>query len=233
MTGYELKFHPRGFQGPRLARGHRHVGGNLVRSTPEERHWAIAAIVAAVVAAGASAYATYNQYQQQAAQTKYNQQVATANARAAQDQAAANAEMVRTRAAKVLAAQRAAYGASGVTLEGSSPLAVQADSAFQAEMDAQRQLYEGNFKAWGYDTQAAYFRWQHNNLVKNQWPSTIISGVAAGVSTYAGMGGRGGGGYTASAAPDTAAPAYYQQDQTGTTLLSGSAQVPRYRSQYS
>src|SRR5262249_6097014 len=56
----------------------------------------------------------------------------------------------------------AAYGASGVTAEG-SPLDVLASSAYKAEMDRQTILYDGRIKAMGYEDQAALDRAKAGN----------------------------------------------------------------------
>ena len=175
----------------RLTPKARHLNALGVRE--EERHYAaaIVAVVAAVVAAGVAAYSAYNQNQNQQDQLKYNQKVATANARAADDAAAANAEVQRERAAHFLASQRAAVGATGGTFDSGSALSLMADSAYNAEMDAQKLLYEGHYKAWQYDTAAAGYRWQRMKLADQQWTNTLLTGASAGLSTYAGAGGFG------------------------------------------
>lgn len=80
----------------------------------------------------------------------YNAAVARNNALAARQQASANAEAQGRESRRRLGAMRAAYGASGVTMEG-SPLDVIEQSAMEAELDRQNILYSGELKASGYE----------------------------------------------------------------------------------
>ena len=217
----------------REARGHHHHAPaarprhhDALGVRAEARHYAFAAgatiatvltVAAAATTAAIAAYSAYNQNQNEQDLLKYNQKVATANARAADDAAAANAEVQRERAAKFLSTQRAAVGATGATLDSGSALSLMADSAYNAEMDAQRLLYEGHYKAWQYDTQAAGFRWQRLQLADNQWTNTLLAGVGAGVKSYASSG------YPGLSSEPTAKVGGYG---AGETLLTGS--IPRY-----
>ena len=94
-----------------------------------------------------------NQGQQAADAARYNAAVAQNNATAARQQAAANAEAQARRARQQIGSMRAAYGASGVSLEG-SPLDVIEASAAAAEMDRQNILYSGELRAGGYESTA-------------------------------------------------------------------------------
>lgn len=85
-----------------------------------------------------------------------------ANARAKQaryqaaytrDQTAAAMIRQNKESRRVLGAMRAAYGAAGVTVEG-SPLDVLAESAANAELDRLTIKYSGELKAKGFDTDA-------------------------------------------------------------------------------
>ena len=80
---------------------------------------------------------------------EYNAAIAERNAGIARDQANADAEAQGRFARQKIGAARAAYGASGVTLEG-SPIDVLAMSASNAELDRLNILHAGEIKAMGY-----------------------------------------------------------------------------------
>ena len=88
-------------------------------------------IVAAAIAAGASVAGGLQQQEQ----AKVNAQVLEDQARVQKQAAALEADTLRRQAEAVKSRQRAAYAASGVTLEG-SPLQVLEDTAAEAELDA-------------------------------------------------------------------------------------------------
>lgn len=94
--------------------------------------------------AQADAQAKAAAYQQQVAER--DKQIADQNRVLALQQGEIAADDQRRENRRQLSAIRAAYGASGLTLEG-SPLAVLEDSAFETELDAQRASYEGRVKA--------------------------------------------------------------------------------------
>lgn len=95
-----------------------------------------------------SSAAQYN-----AAVARNNAIVAQQNAQIAADQAAADARRQRDQAIKEKGKMRAAYGASGVTVEG-SPLDVLEESALNAELDALITEYNGGLRARAYQNQA-------------------------------------------------------------------------------
>src|SRR5262245_58059242 len=107
-----------------------------------------AAIVGTVVAAAGAVSSGIAQSHA----ADYSAQVAQQNAQLAKQQAQQNAEIQAAQARQQLGATAAAYGASGVTAEG-SPLDVLASSAYKAEMDRQTILYDGRIKAMGYEDQ--------------------------------------------------------------------------------
>lgn len=84
---------------------------------------------------------------------KYNAAVAGQRATAAKQQAAADMDKKRRDTVRRLGSIRAAYGASGVTLEG-SPLDVLAESAANAELDVLTIKYKGDLEATGYGNEA-------------------------------------------------------------------------------
>lgn len=83
----------------------------------------------------------------------YNAQLAQRNAGIARDQAAADADAQARHARRVIGGARAAYGASGITMEG-SPLDVLEMSAANAELDNRSILYKGELRAMGYEDTA-------------------------------------------------------------------------------
>lgn len=87
-------------------------------------------------------------------QGDYNAAIAQRNAMLATSQAAADAALQQRDAARRIGSARAAYGASGITMEG-SPLDVLTASAAQAELDKQNILAGGARKAIGYQETGA------------------------------------------------------------------------------
>ena len=116
-----------------------------------------AVIAVSVAAAAAQAYSIYQTGQSQAAAARYNRQVAQNQATLARQQAALEEETTREKQRRFMAAQRAAFGAAGVTEEG-SPLLVMADTARQAERDLQLIRYGGEVSAAGFEAQAGLQR---------------------------------------------------------------------------
>lgn len=99
----------------------------------------------AVSAMGAQA-----QGQSAAMAQQFNADIAGRNAGLARDAAAYDASIQERNARMQMGAIRAAYGASGVTAEG-SPLDVLQMSVTNAERDRQQILYRGELKALGYE----------------------------------------------------------------------------------
>jgi hypothetical protein len=152
---YELLAAPRRAPGIlREGRGQRRVGP--LGAGPRERHTGVEIAVVAVAVAGAavSAYAAYESGQQQAAAARYNRKVAQNQATSAQDQGELAAERERERNRRLLASQRAAYGASGVITTEGSPLLVQMDSAREAVRSEQLLRYNADLAETGFRSQA-------------------------------------------------------------------------------
>lgn len=117
---------------------------------------ATTAVVATLAIAGAavSAYSAVTAGEAQSDAATRNAQVASQNATVATQQAQANAEIQQRRAAQVIGASRAAFGASGVDGSTGSPLDVLASSASSAELDRQGVIYQGRLKAMGFQNTA-------------------------------------------------------------------------------
>lgn len=104
---------------------------------------AVMAVAAVVSAVGAVRSAQAN-----SAAANFNAQVSERNAVVARQQAAADEARQRSITQRRLGSIRAAYGASGVTMEG-TPLDLLEDSAAQAELDALTIRYKGELAAIG------------------------------------------------------------------------------------
>ncbi len=110
----------------------------------------------------------------------YNAALAERNAGIATQQAAADEAQLRRTAAMRQGAARAAYGAAGVTLEG-SPLDVLQASASAAEYDALNLRYRGELRSMGYADEAA--------LNKSKAGSAMTAGyINAGAALFGGAG---------------------------------------------
>ncbi|MDP3939805.1 MAG: hypothetical protein Q8R92_16935 [Deltaproteobacteria bacterium] len=89
--------------------------------------------------------------------SEYNAGIAERDAGIAREQAARDADAQKRGTLRAIGAARAAYGASGITVEG-SPLDVLESSAAAAELDRQNILYKGELRAMGYQETAALDR---------------------------------------------------------------------------
>jgi hypothetical protein len=116
----------------------------------------------------------------------YNAAVARQSAQASVDKAAYDEEMHRERVRKLISSQRAAYGASGVDIEG-SPLLLLEDTAAQGEMDALAIRYGGEVEASQKRSQAELYELQGKNAKKASYykaGSSLLSGGASIAKTY-------------------------------------------------
>jgi hypothetical protein len=143
-------------------------------------------IIGTVVAAGASAYAGYSAYQQ----GKYQEKVASNNARFQRDLgernaaavlAASRAEQARFRreSQRRLAATRAGIAGSGFRLEG-TPLELMGDQASEAEENAMLIRHAGRVNA-----QQARFGGAidyRNSMVQGQ--SAMMAGTSQAIGAY-------------------------------------------------
>ena len=108
-----------------------------------------AATVGTIVSVAGSVAGGVQGYQM----AQYNAKVAQRQAQAAKMQAQFEEDRLRDKAARTMGSARAAYGKSGVLMEG-SPLDVMAQSATDAEMDALALRWGGNLRANNYRAQA-------------------------------------------------------------------------------
>jgi hypothetical protein len=153
----------------------------------EDRHWAIAAVVATVIAAAVSAYAAYEAGQQQEAMAKYQSKIAKNQAQAAQNAAQVAESNHREQDRRIMAEQRALVGGSGLSTEG-APLFVMLDSAKQAELDAIRLRYGGQLQAGGFLDQAKLFQYEGRQAAQAgelAAGTTLLTGAASAAGGYA------------------------------------------------
>lgn len=111
-------------------------------------------------------------------QGQFNARVQARNAAVARDQAAAEIARQRIAARKTIGSMRAAYAASGVTVEG-SPLDVLEESAAAAELDTQTLRYRGELRAQGAEIGASLENYKGNEAQRAGWISaagTIFGG---------------------------------------------------------
>lgn len=113
---------------------------------------AVAAIplITTAITTAVSIAGQMQQAKAQSSAANYNQKVAQRNAKIALQQGDADAEAQRRKNLITLGAMRAAYGASGVTAEG-SPLDVLETSATNMELDRQSILTKARLRAMGYE----------------------------------------------------------------------------------
>lgn len=154
---------------------------------------AVAAI--AVVAAAASAYAAYSSSEAQARAIDYQKKQQRINAKQAQDAAQAAADIAHERHQRVLASQRAALGASGVTTTEGSALLVQMDAAEQAALEEGRIRAAGQTAATGLENQAKLFAYNARETRRAGYiaaGTSLLGGTAKAYGAYAGSTGAGG-----------------------------------------
>ena len=148
----------------------------------------IVGAIAALAGAAVSAYGAIQQGEAAAATGKYNARVAQQQADAARQAAAANAETKRRELDRVLGAQRARYGASGVIGSEGSPLLVMMQSEEEAALDVARVRYGGTAQAYGLEAEARLSRFQGKQARRQgylQAAGAILTGVSGAAGIYA------------------------------------------------
>lgn len=115
----------------------------------------------------ASAYSAYAAYEANVAQQRaiqYQRRQSEIQQKQARDAAMAAAERKHAEHARILAAQRMALGASGVTGTEGSSLILQVESAMEAALDEERVRAAGEAYSTGFANEGKIFRWQGNRL---------------------------------------------------------------------
>lgn len=145
------------------------------------------AIGASLAASGVGAYYAYKASEDQARAINYQKRQAQINAKQARDAAAASAELAHERHKRILAAQRMALGASGVTSDEGSPLMLQLDAAEQAALEEARIRNAGATAATGLENQARLFRAQAKDVRTAGYigaGTTLLGGISRAAGSY-------------------------------------------------
>lgn len=148
-------------------------------------------VIAMVMMAVGTAVSVMGQMQQGRNAKKaadYNAAIADRNAGIARQQAEQDAQAQQRQARLQQGAAVAAYGKSGVAIEG-SPLDVLEQSASLAELDRQTILYRGELRAMGYADDANLSQFQGKAAMqqaRSSAASTILMGGAKAAGMYGG-----------------------------------------------
>lgn len=151
---------------------------------------AVAAVSAtsALASAGVGVYGAYRQAESQKQMSDWNSKVAQNSAFSAHQQGEAEANLVRTRGLKLMGAQQAAAGRSGVTLGGSVD-SVMYDSSLQNELDQMSSLYRGELTSDRDLNQSISDQYSGSQAQANapfQAAGSILTGVGAAGQSVAG-----------------------------------------------
>lgn len=163
----------------------------------------IIAGIFALLGGGVAAYGQVKQGQAAEAAGRYNARVAEQQAVATRQAAAADAETKRRQLDRVLGAQRARYGASGVIGSEGSPLLVMMQSEEEAALDVARVRYGGAAQSFGLEQEARLQRFQGKQARRQSYlgaTGSLLQGLAGATSAYGlGMSGSGARGAAAGA----------------------------------
>jgi len=143
--------------------------------------------VVGAIGAIASANAQAEAAEQNARIQDYNRQVSERNKAATNAATDAEAAEKRRENARTMASMRAAYGASGLAMSGSS-LDVLEDTAYEQELDVEKVRYRGHVKAVGYTDEAANYGMK-SALAMSEAKNARTSGtISAAASFFGGVG---------------------------------------------
>ena len=151
----------------------------------------IIAAVFSILGSAVSAYGQIKQGQQAEGVGRYNAQVAEQQAASGRQAAAADAETKRRQMDRILGTQRARYGASGVTSEG-SPLLVMMQSEEEAALDVARVRYGGDAQAYGLEAEARLQKFRGKAARRQSYlgaTGSLLQGVAGAAGAFKGVGG--------------------------------------------
>lgn len=140
-----------------------------------------------------SAYGALKGGYDKASTDTYNSTVALNNAQIATQQAQEKSRRITQNATMVLGAGRAAYGASGVTSDGSAA-DVLAAGAKKATIDAITAEQAGSIRATAYQNASAQDLWEASNDKTNAWLGAASTMLSAGSNAYGSSIGSTGGG---------------------------------------
>ena len=147
---------------------------------------AVSAIIGLVIAA-VQAYAAYEQGQAQQEVYDYNAKVARQQAESAKQAATLQAEADRERSRRIIGRQRSLYGVAGVEVDAGSPLLIKADSARQAELNAQAIEWQGAVQAQNFMQESVLDRFMGRAAARAGTfgaGSTLLKAAGREVTTY-------------------------------------------------
>jgi len=150
---------------------------------------ALPMLIMAVVSTGFQMYSSYQEGKTAAAMAEYNAKIMEQQARQQGKVALIEARRLRDEKERYLGMQRAAFSATGFTLEG-SPLEVMAETANQWEWDISLNTYDRQLKAANLEGQANIYRMQKAAAKMKATMGMIGSGLA-GATDLATMGSMG------------------------------------------
>lgn len=133
--------------------------------------------------------AIHNQAKYEASVAKQNAKIAEQQSLSAGEKGAYEQAQTRTQAEKIMAAQKAAYGASGIDISGGTPLSVLAGTAKAAEQDVAAQRYNTALQMWGLQSEAEMYKTQAKNIksaARAKMISSLISGATQAKSAFGG-----------------------------------------------
>jgi len=148
--------------------------------------WMAIATVTAVAATGVSAVSQIQQGKEQQKWSEYNAAVAERDAKAATAAAGYEASQKRKETERLLGRQRALYGKSGVTMEG-SPLELMSETAAEGELDALMIQRTGAVSAQRYGEEATLSRMKGSSAKRaGYWGAgtTLLTGAGSAASSY-------------------------------------------------
>lgn len=155
------------------------------------------ALVLGIVGGAISAIGAIQSANSQAAAAEYNKDVAKRNRTMALGETRLAIEDKQLENRRQMGSIRAAYGSSGLQLDG-SPLDVLEDTAVEQAYDVSKIKYQGRVKAAGYAEQAALFKAEAKSAKTAGMigaASAIIGGVSTGFNNWSGGSGSSNSGY--------------------------------------
>jgi hypothetical protein len=146
---------------------------------------AIVAAIAAVISAGVGAYSAISSGKAASDTAEYNAQVLAAEAKAAQEKAAADEAQQREEAESLKARQKALFLNSGVDIQSGTPLSVLGDQTADMELDALTIRAGGDAAAIKAKNQATLYRMSASQSTSaSYWNagSSLLSGAGKAAS---------------------------------------------------
>jgi hypothetical protein len=148
-----------------------------------------------MVAAGISFFGTEHAISDQIDAYKHDADVSDFNAATTKQQGEASDQALDRNIRATQGSMEAAYGGSGVTMDG-SPLVVMADSIRRGVLDRATNKYNFDTQARNYTNQATGYRLLAHNIKRTQFMTSLSAGLASFNGGNGGMGNVGSTGQT-------------------------------------